>query len=216
MNTRIKVKAKNLFELLRVLDKSDETLCTLNLDLDISKTTIKLLDNYSDDWDFSDSETTENAPHIEPIIEDLTEEEEYTNTPSPKSGNSSPTMGENSRLDPEVVPTTYYNGIGVKDYNSLATLVEAIFSLYRQSPNIKFESGLFYNTLGIEYDNIASSPVTIEHSLLAMIIETYYKDAKFSEALDDTIGKLRGMWISKELSNHPNTTSLTKVLYGGK
>ena len=60
MNTRIKVKAKNLFELLRVLNKSDETLCTLSLDLDISKTTIKLLDNYSDDWDFSDStETTE-------------------------------------------------------------------------------------------------------------------------------------------------------------
>ena len=215
MNTRIKIKAKNLFELLRVLNKSDETLCTLSLDLDISKTTIKLLDNYSDDWDFSDS--TEKTPHVmEPIIKDLNDEDcNYASLPK----NSIPIqLGENkdNGIDPDITPTTYYSGIGVKDYNSLATLVESIFSLYRQSPNIKFESGLFYNTLEIEYNNIASSPVTIEHRLLTMIIETYYKDAKFNEALDDTIGKLRGMWISKELSNHPNTTSLTKILYGGK
>ncbi len=209
MNTKIKVKAKNLIGLLKVLDKSDETLCTLSLDLDISKTTIKLLDNYSEDWDFNsvDGDLTVKETQVDPIIDEI-------KPVLPNNNVFESTIGGDNSV---VLPDTYYsNSLGVKDYNSLATLVESIFSLYRQSPNIKFESGLFYNTLEIEYNNIASSPISIEHSLLTMIIETYYKDATLSAAIEDTVGKLKGMWISKELSNHPNTTSLTKILYGGK
>lgn len=196
MNTKIKVKAKNVIELLRLLEQdSNEVVCTLEMDLDISKTIVKILDNYSEDWDFiSYSKPTEVPINENPIQ-------------------------ENKQVDEEIESSiTYYlKKLGVKDYNSLATLVESIYELYKQSPNIKFESGLFCNTLEAEYLAKASSQVTIEHSLLAMIIESYYgKDVKIQEALEDTVGKLRGMWISKELSGHPNTTSLTKILYGGK
>ena len=33
--------------------------------------------------------------------------------------------------------------------------------------------------------------------------------------IEDTIEKLRGLWITKKLSDHIGVTSLTKVLYGG-
>jgi len=74
---------------------------------------------------------------------------------------------------------------------------------------------LFCNTLEAEYNLVASSPISVEHSLITMIIETYYNKATINEAIEDTIEKLRGLWLTKKLSEHPGVTSLTKILYGG-
>ena len=213
MNTKIKIKARNVNELLKLLEKSGDTLCTLELDLEVSKSIIKILDNYCEDWDFADSKEKTINPNTSNSIE---EDKNYTPVrpyPQPDQIN-----GWGDKIEEEQQPkgTTYYtSSLCVKDYNSLATLVEAIFRLYKQSPNIKFESGLFYNTLEIEYNLVASSKISVEHSLIAMIIETYYNKATIGEAIEDTIEKLRGLWLTKKLSDHPGVTSLTKVLYGG-
>ena len=45
MNTKIKLKARNVNELLKLLEKSGDTICTLELDLEVSKSIIKILDN---------------------------------------------------------------------------------------------------------------------------------------------------------------------------
>lgn len=191
MNTKVKIKARNVTELLKLLEKSGDTICTLELDLEVSKSIIKILDNYSEDWDFI----------------------------SNKAESSNISLEENKDEDKaadELQGIDYYiSSLGVKDYNSLATLVEAIFRLYKQSPNIKFESGLFCNTLEVEYNLVASSPISVEHSLITMIIETYYNQATIGAAIEDTIEKLRGLWLTKKLSEHPGVTSLTKILYGG-
>ena len=203
MNTKIKIKARNVNELLKLLEKSGETLCNLELELEVSKSVIKILDNYCEDWD--------------PKIPDSIEEDKNYTFVRPYS-QPDQINGWGDKIEEEQQPqgTTYYtSSLCVKDYNSLAILVEAIFRLYKQSPNIKFESGLFYNTLEIEYNLVASSPISVEHSLIAMIIETYYNKATIGEAIEDTVEKLRGLWLTKKLSDHPGVTSLTKVLYGG-
>lgn len=214
MNTKIKIKARNVNELLKLLEESGDTLCTLELDLEVSKSVIKILDNYCEDWDFADSKKETISPDPNTKLGD------YKIPTPPNIPNSQPDQinGCGDKIEEEQQPqgTTYYtSSLCVKDYNSLATLVEAIFRLYKQSPNIKFESGLFYNTLEIEYNLVASSPISVEHSLIAMIIETYYNKATIREAIEDTIEKLRGLWLTKKLSDHPGVTSLTKVLYGG-
>lgn len=191
MNTIVKIRAKNVLELLKLLGKSDEIICTLNLDLEMSKVVVKLLDNYSEDWDF---------------IEEIEEPQE-----EPKSNES---QHEPEELEPEPNSKYYTSVLGVVDYNSMATLVESIYRLYKTSPNIKFESNLFYSSLKSEYSNTANTAISVEHALLSLIIETYYKDTNIQEAIDDTVGKLKELWISKKLSDHPGTTSLTKVLYG--
>lgn len=191
MNTKIKLKVKNVPELLKLLEVNGDSMCTLSLDLNVSKSVIKILDNYSEDWDFTDE--LEPVKKEQPIIEEI-QKEEYT---------------------PDNTTLRYYtNTLGIKSYNEMATLVEAILKMSKSSPGIAFGSGLFENVLTVEYKNIANSDITIEHSLLAMIIETYYKDANIEDALEDTTEKLRGLWVSKELSEHPNTTSVSKILYG--
>jgi hypothetical protein len=214
MNTKIKIKARNVNELLKLLEKSGDTLCTLELDLEVSKSVIKILDNYCEDWDFADSKKETISPDPNTKLGD------YKIPTPPNIPNSQHDQingcGDNTEEEQQPQGTTYYtSSLCVKDYNSLATLVEAIFRLYKQSPNIKFESGLFYNTLEIEYNLVASSPISVEHSLIAMIIETYYNKATIREAIEDTVEKLRGLWLTKKLSDHPGVTSLTKVLYGG-
>lgn len=214
MNTKIKIKARNVNELLKLLEKSGDTLCTLELDLEVSKSVIKILDNYCEDWDFADSKKETISPDPNTKLGDY-------KIPTPTNiPNSQPDQingcGDKTEEEQQPQGTTYYtSSLCVKDYNSLATLVEAIFRLYKQSPNIKFESGLFYNTLEIEYNLVASSPISVEHSLIAMIIETYYNKATIREAIEDTVEKLRGLWLTKKLSDHPGVTSLTQVLYGG-
>lgn len=209
MNTKIKIKAKNVIELLKLLEKSDETLCTLDLDLEVSKSIIKILDNYSEDWDFYN----EQVQRLKVIQDFAIGEQKEVHVELENKDSCICCMEKDKELD----PLEYYTKkLGINNYNSLATLVESIFKINKNSPNITFESGLFFNVLEVEYNNRANSEISIEHSLLAMIIESYYKDSKIEDALEDTISKLKGMWISKELSGHPNTTSLTKILYGPK
>lgn len=192
MNTVIKIKAKNVTELLKLLEKSNE-IVTINLDLEISKSVIKVLDNYSEDWNFLNEEVT--TKELKEI----------------KNEN----FLEIESKDGELNPLDYYiSKLGINNYNTIATLVESIFKICKISPNITFESELFFNVLEKEYNKIANSSITIEHSLLSMIIESYYRDSKIEDAIKDTTEKLKSMWISKKLSEHPNTTSLTKVLYG--
>lgn len=204
MNTKIKIKTKNVQELLKMLEKSgEETLCTLELDIEVSKSTIKILDNYCEDWDFVNNKSM-----------NLQSKNEVECKPSTKVGDYEIPDSSSNLTNDEQGITYYKSKLGVKDYNSLATLVEAIYRRAKQSPDIKFESSLFYNTLEIEYSVVASSPVSVEHSLITMIIETYYNKATIDEAIEDTVEKLRGLWITKKLSEHPGVTSLTKVLYG--
>lgn len=226
MNTKIKIKARNVSELFKMLEMSGDNLCTLEFDLEVSKTIIKILDNYCEDWNFSDSKEETISPDPNTKLEDYkiptppnipnSIEEDKNYTPVRPYSQPDQINGWGDKNEQQSQGTTYYtSSLCVKDYNSLATLVEAIFRVYKQSPNIKFESGLFYNTLEIEYNLVASSPISIEHSLIAMIIETYYNKATINEAIEDTIEKLRGLWITKKLSDHIGVTSLTKVLYGG-
>jgi hypothetical protein len=62
MNTKIKIKARNVNELLKLLEESGDTLCTLELNLEVSKSVIKILDNYCEDWDFADSKEETISP----------------------------------------------------------------------------------------------------------------------------------------------------------
>lgn len=212
MNTTIKLKVKNVAELLKILGLSDETMCQLNLDLSVSKSVIKILDNYSDDWDFVENITPPNK--VQETVE-ISNDCSGSICCGTNLGGCTKSVVEEESLDEYEKPIDYYmKELNVNNYNSLATLVEAIFKISKSSPGIKFESGLFFNVLNVEYSNIANSEVTIEHSLLTMIIETYYGDSKIEDAIEDTVNKLRGMWISRELSGHPNTTSLSRVLYG--
>lgn len=199
MKTKIKITKENLLKLLELLGDIEGDI-SVELSLAVSESTIGLLENYATDWEFIDT-TSQPKPQ---------------NTGATKLGDYKiPQPIENSIPEQDLGMTYYTNGLGIKDYNGLATLVEAIYRLSKNSPNIKFDSGLFYNTLEMEYSEVASSTITIEHSLITMIIETYYRDSNMGAALEDTVEKLKGLWISKELQNHPSVTSVTKVLYGG-
>ena len=217
MNTEIKLRVKNVAELLKILGLNGDTMCQLNLNLCVSKSVIKILDNYSDDWNFIETLTAN--PQTDSKVQETLE---ILNSGlgdiecDANLGSCTKSVVEEASDEYEKPIEYYTKELKVDNYNSLATLVEAIFKISKKSPGIKFESGLFFNVLNVEYSNIANSDATIEHSLLAMIIGTYYGDSKMEDAIEDTINKLRGMWISKELSGHPNTTSLTKILYGGK
>lgn len=101
--------------------------------------------------------------------------------------------------------------ITISDYNEFATYVEAVWRVGRKSPIIKYDSDFFYKTLNDEYNIVASSPVSIEHALLVMILQTYYRDVDINEAIKDTNTKLKNNW--SKLKDHPSLASVSKALY---
>ena len=72
-----------------------------------------------------------------------------------------------------------------------------------------FGSQLFKKEAMTEFNVVGSNQITVEHSLLTMILQNYYKDVEFTEAYEDIIEKLKQNW--KALSSHPGLASLAKL-----
>jgi hypothetical protein len=95
------------------------------------------------------------------------------------------------------------------NYNDAATFIEGVWRLSKKSPNMIFGSQLFKKEAMTEFNVVGSSQITVEHSLLTMILQNYYKDLEFTEAYEDIVEKLKQNW--KALSGHPGLASLAKL-----
>ena len=182
---KIEIKADKVKEVLENLHKDSNSII-LDLDVDENKEIYKYLSTSEDiiSWDFIEEEKSDNIKKIpiQKIKDDVIEVESE-----------------------EVSP------ISITDYNEFATYVESVWRVGIKSPVIKWGTNFFYKTLKEEYDIVASSPVSIEHALLVMILQTYYRDVDITEAVEDTNTKLKNNWNS--LKNHPSLASVSKALY---
>lgn len=185
---KIEIKTDKVKEVLEKLNKDSNSI-TLNLDINENKDVYKYLSTSDDiiSWDFVDEKTTIRN------IEDF----------------SSP--GLKNEDDVVEVESEIVNPINISDYNEFATYVESVWRICLKSPVIKWGTNFFYKTLNEEYNSVASSPVSIEHALLVMILQTYYRDVDLTEAIEDTNTKLKNNWSS--LKNHPSLASVSKALY---
>lgn len=95
------------------------------------------------------------------------------------------------------------------NYNEAATWIEATWKLSKKSPNLIFGSQLFKKEIALKYDIVANSSVTVEHSLLCMILENYYKDTDFKTSYEDIVEKIKNNW--KGFNQHPSLASIAKL-----
>lgn len=180
---KIEIKSDKVKEVLEKLNKDSNSI-TLDLDIEENKEIYKYLSTSDDiiSWDFIEEER-KIIPMIHKEKEDIIEETEVE----------------------EVIPIT------ISDYNEFATYVEAVWRISRKSPVIKYGSNFFYKTLNDEYNIVASSPVSLEHALLVMVLQTYYRDVNINEAIEDTNTKMKNNW--SKLKDHLSLASISKALY---
>lgn len=186
---KIEIKADKVKEVLEKLNKDSNSI-TLDLDIEENKEIYKYLSTSDDiiSWDFV--EEIENKKVI-PLIPTIKQEENE----------------EILEVDTEEV----INPISISDYNEFATYVEAVWRVGRKSPTIKWGTRFFYKALKDEYNVVASSPVSLEHALLVMVMQTYYRDVELNEAINDTNSRLKDIW--DKLKDHLSLASVSKALY---
>ena len=99
------------------------------------------------------------------------------------------------------------DSIFITDYNKAAIWIEAVWKMSKKSPNLIFGSQLFKEKLALEYNEVAGNTVTVEHALLCMILENYYKDTvDFKTSYEDIVEKIKNNW--KDLDQHPSLASI--------
>lgn len=186
---KVEIKADKVKEVLEKLNKDSNSI-TLDLDIEENKKIYKYLSTSDDiiSWDFV--EEIENKKVI-PLIPTIKQEENE----------------EILEVDTEEV----INPISISDYNEFATYVEAVWRVGRKSPTIKWGTRFFYKALKDEYNIVASSPVSLEHALLVMVMQTYYRDVELNEAINDTNSRLKDIW--DKLKDHLSLASVSKALY---
>lgn len=185
---KVEIKADKVKEVLEKLNKDSNSI-TLDLDIEENKETYKYLSTSNDiiSWDFIEETTEKKVIPLNPTI--IKQEEEII------------------EVDTEEV----INPIAISDYNEFATYVEAVWRVGRKSPTIKWGTRFFYKTLKDEYNVVASSPVSLEHALLVMVMQTYYRDVELNEAVNDTNSRLKDNW--SKLKDHLSLASVSKALY---
>lgn len=184
---KVEIKADKVKEVLEKLDKNIDTI-TMEIEVEESKEIYKYLSTTDDivSWDFTDK-LKDNSDSTKKTDEGHSEIEEQVESIEPN-------------------PT-----ISITDYNLLATYVEAVWKMYYKSPTIIWGSNFFNKTLKQEYDTVSSMPVNLEHALLSMILQTYYRDVDIKDALEDTNNKLKTN--CSKLKDHLSLASLSKALY---
>ena len=180
---KIEIKAGKVKEVLEKLNKDSNSI-TLDLDIEENKEIYKYLST-SDDiigWDFIEEKKTV------------------------------PTVKEDKKENIIELEVEEVNPITISDYNEFATYVESVWRVSRKSPNMKYGSNFYYKTLNEEYNIVASSPVSLEHALLVMVLQTYYRNVEnIDEAIEDTNNKLKNNW--NKLKDHLSLASISKALY---
>lgn len=180
---KIEIKADKVKDVLEKLNKNPESI-TLDLTIEENKDTYKYLSTSDDiiSWDFIEDEEKEVKENITEISKVIEVE-------------------DNSVADP----------IAITNYNEFATYIEAVWRVSRKSPTILWGTNFFNKTVKEEYNIVATSPLTLEHGLLVMILQTYYRDVEITEALNDTNNKLKDNW--NKLKDHLSLASVSKMLY---
>lgn len=180
---RVDIKTDKVKEVLNKLNKNSEFI-TLDLDIEENKDTYKYLSTSNNiiSWDFIEDEEKKVKESIAEVSKVVEVE-------------------DNSIIDP----------IAITNYNEFATYVEAAWRVSRKSPTLVWGSNFFNKVIKDEYNIVATSPLTLEHGLLVMILQTYYRDVEIIEALNDTNEKLKNNW--NKLKDHLSLASVSKMLY---
>jgi 23S rRNA pseudoU1915 N3-methylase RlmH len=181
---RVDIKTDKVKEVLDKLNKNSEFI-TLDLDIEENKDIYKYLSTSDNiiSWDFIEVEEKEAKENSITEVSKVIE------------------MEDSSIIDP----------IAITNYNEFATYVEAVWRVSRKSPTLIWGSNFFNKVVNDEYSIVATSPLTLEHGLLVMILQTYYRDTEIMEALNDTNNKLKNNW--NKLKDHLSLASVSKMLY---
>ena len=192
---KLEIKSDKVREVLEKLNKNPESI-TISVDIEENKDTYKYLSTSDDiiSWDFVDEC-------------ECVKEECKRNSAAVKLEEDQSNVDNSEDIDNS-------NLIVVKDWNELSTYIEAAWRFGRKSPTVIWGTNFFYKTLYEEYNVVASSPLTLEHALLVMILQTYYRDMDIKDALEDTNDKLKNEWV--KLKDHLSLASLSQALYEKK
>lgn len=141
------------------------------------------------DWDFIDDEVEEvkPAPKYQAVGEEKTPEEDLA-----------------------ICATRDLDIVG---FNELAYFLEALLIVGYKSPALKFDKYLFSHQLKDKLEELRKIPITAEHAVCKMVLETNYLRLSCYEALIDVIIKMKEIWMKKEIKNYPTLASLLSKLF---
>ena len=134
----------------------------------------------------SDSEPQESILQEEAIEENEPEDIPVIPLPSETTNQEEPT----EEREPYV---TELIGVGEKNWNELAWMIEAVWNVAQTSPSLLFGTRFFVNAVKGIYNG---KSVTPEHAILTMVLEGYYKSYSWDEVQGDITKKLHESWNS--------------------
>lgn len=134
----------------------------------------------------SDSEPQESILQDEAIEENEPEDIPVIPLPTETTNQEEPT----EEREPYV---TEFIGVGEKNWNELAWMIEAVWNVAQTSPSLLFGTRFFVNAVKGIYNGKAVTP---EHVVLTMVLEGYYKAYTWDEVQGDITKKLHENWKS--------------------
>lgn len=146
------------------------------------------------DWDDvsgeNDNPVVEESDSEEPQ-ESIVQEEAIETGPLPEETINEKVQEEVSEeRDPYI---TELIGVGEKNWNELAWMIEAVWNVAQTSPSLLFGTRFFVNAVKGIYNG---KSVTPEHAILTMVLEGYYKSYSWDEVQGDITKKLHESWNS--------------------
>ena len=146
------------------------------------------------DWDDgsgeNDNPVVEESDSEEPQ-ESIVQEEAIETEPLPEETINEEVQEEVSEeRDPYI---TELIGVGEKNWNELAWMIEAVWNVAQTSPSLLFGTRFFVNAVKGIYNG---KSVTPEHAILTMVLEGYYKSYSWDEVQGDITKKLHESWNS--------------------
>jgi len=146
------------------------------------------------DWDDvsreNDNPVVEESDSEEPQ-ESMVQEEAIETEPLPEETVNEEIQKEVSEeRDPYI---TELIGVGEKNWNELAWMIEAVWNVAQTSPSLLFGTRFFVNAVKGIYNG---KLVTPEHAILTMVLEGYYKSYSWDEVQGDITKKLHESWNS--------------------
>jgi len=146
------------------------------------------------DWDDvsreNDNPVVEESDSEEPQ-ESMVQEEAIETEPLPEETVNEEIQKEVSEeRDPYI---TELIGVGERNWNDLAWMIEAVWNVAQTSPSLLFGTRFFVNAVKGIYNG---KLVTPEHAILTMVLEGYYKSYSWDEVQGDITKKLHESWNS--------------------
>jgi hypothetical protein len=138
----------------------------------------------------SDSESQESIPQEEAIQENEPEDKDIPVIPLPTETTSQEEIVENEERDQYI---TEMIGVGERNWNEVAWMIEAIWNVAQTSPSLLFGTRFFVSAVKGIYNGKAVTP---EHAILTMVLEGYYKNYTWDEVQGDITKKLHESWKS--------------------